>query len=67
MFIFLRNKKNSMKKSMSKKYESLSVVKGKYVINVIKIIKGSFKSVHIVNVVLMSLIKKFLSGNIIMN
>jgi len=56
-----------MKKSMSKKYESLSVVKGKYVINVIKIIKGSFKSVHIVNVVLMSLIKKFLRGNIIMN
>ena len=67
MFIFLRNKKNSMKKSMSKKYESLSVVEGKYVINVIKIIKGSFKSVHIVNVVLMSLIKKFLRGNIIMN
>ena len=28
-----------MKKSMSKKYEYLSVVKGKYVINVIKIIK----------------------------
>lgn len=67
MFIFLRNKKNSMKKSMSKKYESLSLVKGKYVINVIKIIKGRFKSVHIVNVVLMSLIKKFLRGNIIMN
>ena len=67
MFIFLRNKKNSMKKSMSKKYESLSVVKGKYVINIIKIIKGRFKSVHIVNVVLMSLIKKFLRGNIIMN